>query len=118
MGQVSAINTKVQTSRGCGIRMDHHAFTNGEWRRTKFLDHPTWPVNLSVRRKDYTDFSRSCPQVPSKISVAAKLDSCAQTCLWSKKEFLSAGFKEEDLIPMSLGLNEQISRPLKLMVQY
>ena len=114
VGQVSAINTKVQTSRGCGIRMDHHAFTNGEWRRTKFLDHPTWPVNLSVRRKDYTDFSRCCPQVPSKISVAAKLDSCAQTCLWSKKEFLSAGFKEEDLIPVSLGLSAANKSSIKI----
>ena len=94
--------------------MDHHAFTNGEWRRTKFLDHPTWPVNLSVRRKDYTDFSRSCPQVPSKISVAAKLDSCAQTCLWSKKEFLSAGFKEEDLIPVSLGLSAANKSSIKI----
>ena len=28
VGQVSAINTKVQTSRGGGIRMDHHAFRN------------------------------------------------------------------------------------------
>ena len=114
MSQVSAINTKVQTSRGCGICMDHHAFTNGEWRRTKFPDHPTWPVNLSVRRKDYTDFSRSCPQVPSKISVAAKLDSCAQTCLWSKKEFLSAGFKEEDLIPVSLGLSAANKSSIKI----
>ena len=33
-----------------------------------------------------------------------KLDSCAQSCLWSKKEFLKAGFTEKDLIPVSLSL--------------
>jgi len=87
------------------IRMDHHVFTEGEWRRAKFMGHPTWPTRLSVRRKDYSDFSRPCPQIPNYIKVVAKLDSCAQSCLWSKKEFLAAGFKEEDLIPVSLGLN-------------
>ena len=90
---------------GKGIRMDHHSFTEGEWRRSKFQDHPTWPVEIFVRRKDYQSFSRRCPQVPNNIKVVAKLDSCAQTCLWSKKEFLSAGFTEADLIPVSLGLS-------------
>ena len=103
VGHISAIAT--HENQGTGIRMDHHAFTNGEWRRSKFRDHPTWPVHLSVRRKDYTEFSRRCPRGPNKIRVAAKLDSCAQACLWSKKEFFLAGFREEDLIPLSLGLS-------------
>ena len=84
--------------------MDHHVFSEGEWRRAKFMDHPTWPTQLSVRRKDYADFSRPCPQIPSIIKLSAKMDTCAQSCLWSKKEFLAAGFKEEDMIPVSLGL--------------
>ena len=128
VGHISAIDTATQDSdsdvlpdfkmhknrQGTGIRMDHHAFTNGEWRRSKFLDHPTWPVHLSVRRRDYTGFSRRCPQVPNKLSVAAKLDSCAQTCLWSKKEFLAAGFREEDLIPVSLGLSAANKSSIKI----
>ena len=67
------------------------------------MDHPTWPVRISVNGKDYSEFSRPCPKVPSFIATA-KLDSCAQSCLWSMKEFLNAGFKKEDLIPVSLGL--------------
>ena len=114
VGHISSIDTKAKINQGTGIRMDHHAFTDGEWRRSKFRDHPTWPVHLSVRRKDYTGFSRRCPQIPNKISVAAKLDSCAQTCLWSKKEFLSAGFKEEDLIPVSLGLSAANKSSIKI----
>ena len=85
------------------VRMDHHIFSEGEWRRAKFLDHPTWSASISVNRKDYVEFSRPCPKV-SSFNVVAKLDSCAQSCLWSKKEYLNAGFKEEDLIPVSLGL--------------
>ena len=96
------------------IRMDHHIFSEGEWRRAKFLDHPTWTPEMSVRRKDYAAFSRPCPKVPNKINIVAKLDSCCQSCLWSKKEFLAAGFKEEDLIPVSLGLNAANKSPIKI----
>jgi hypothetical protein len=67
------------------------------------MDHPTWSAHISVNRKDYAEFSRPCPKV-SSFNVVSKLDSCAQSCLWSKKEYLGAGFKEEDLIPVSLGL--------------
>lgn len=96
------------------IRMDHHVFSEGEWRRARFLDHPTWPTQISVRRKDYSDFSRPCPQIPNKINVVAKLDSCCQSCLWSKKEFLAAGFEEKDLIPVSLGLNAANKSSIKI----
>ena len=94
--------------------MDHHTFTDGEWHRAKFLDHPTWPVQLSFRRKDYAEFSRPCPKINNNIKITSKLDSCAQTCLWSKEEFLSAGFKEEDLIPVSLGLNAANKSSIKI----
>ena len=93
----------AQVSSLQNVRMDHHIFSAGEWRRAKFMDHPTWSAHISVNRKDYAEFSRPCPKV-SSFNVVAKLDSCAQSCLWSKKEYLGAGFKEEDLIPVSLGL--------------
>ena len=93
--------------------MDRHIFSEGEWRRAKFLDHPTWSTCVSVDRKDYAEFSRPCPKVPS-FNVVAKLHSCAQSCLWSKREFLMAGFKEEDLIPVSLGLNAANKSSIKI----
>ena len=96
-------NRKQKGKLSQSIRMDHHVFSEGEWRRSRFLEHPTWPARLSVDRKDYSEFSRSCPKV-ADINVSAKLDSCAQSCLWSKKEFLKAGFTEKDLIPVSLSL--------------
>jgi hypothetical protein len=108
------VNVNSATKPRQNIRMDHHVFTEGEWRRSRFLEHPTWPTRISVRRKDYSDFSRSCPQLPSTINVIAKLDSCAQSCLWSRKEFLAAGFKEDDLIPVSLGLNAANKSSIKI----
>ena len=41
------------------VRMDHHAFSKGEWKRAKLLSHPTWPTSLSVNRRDYAEFSLS-----------------------------------------------------------
>ena len=32
---------KSKSTTNKNIRMDHHIFTEGEWRRSKFLDHPT-----------------------------------------------------------------------------
>ena len=101
--QTKGNHNRAQGKSLQSVRMDHHIFTEGEWRRSKFLEHPTWSARISVNRKDYSEFSRPCPKV-SSFNVLAKLDSCAQSCLWSKKEYLSAGFKEEDLIPVSLGL--------------
>ena len=96
------------------IRMDHHVFSKGEWQRAKLMDHPTWSTHISVRRKDYSDFSRSCPQIPSNLKVTAKLDTCAMSCLWSRKDFLAAGFKESDMIPVSLGLNAANKSAIKI----
>ena len=59
------------------IRMDHHIFSEGEWRRSKFLEHPTWSIHISVNRKDYSQFSRPCPKV-GNVNALAKLDTCCQ----------------------------------------
>ena len=105
---------KMNALSSANIRMDHHVFSKGEWRRAKLMDHPTWSTHISVRRKDYSDFSRPCPQIPSNLKVMAKLDTCAMSCLWSRKEFLAAGFKESDLIPVSLGLNAANKSSIKI----
>ena len=101
--QITEKHSRSQENSSQSIRLDHHMFSKGEWRRAKFLDHPTWPVRISVNGKDYSEFSRACPKVRS-FNATAKLDSCAQSCLWSMRDFLNAGFKKEDLIPVSLGL--------------
>ena len=39
------------------IKLGHHIFTSGEWKRAKLLDHPTMDLSLSVRKGDYKGFS-------------------------------------------------------------
>ena len=86
------------------IKLDHHIFSSGEWRSSRFLQHPAMPLSLSVRKEDYKSFKVSCPKV-SGVAITAKLDSCAQSCLWSLRAFFQAGFKKEDLIPVSLSMS-------------
>ena len=38
------------------LRMLHHVFTKGEWRRMRFREHPTVNLNLSTNSNDYKSF--------------------------------------------------------------
>ena len=76
--------------------------------------HPTLPICISVKRKDYSDFSCPCPQILRPIKGVSKLDSCSQWCPWSRKEFLAAGYKTEDLIPVSLNLSAADKSSIKI----
>ena len=49
-------------------------------------------------------FPCQCPQA-KHITIDAKLDTCAQSCLWSLRDCLVAGFRREDLIPVSFSLS-------------
>lgn len=54
-------------------------------------------------------------QVPSKIvQVEGIADSGAQSDVWSMKEFLRAGFSEDDLHPVTMSLNAANKSPIKI----
>jgi len=91
----------------------HHIFTKGEWRRSKSMQHPRIPITISVDESDYHAFKRPCPHVSSQTLMAIA-DSGAQSCLWSFREFLEAGFKESDLIPVSLDLMAANKSPIPI----
>ena len=93
------------SSHGIPLKMSHHIFSSGEWRRAKFMDHPTIDLTMTLARKDYKAFSFRRPKNFHPFTFKAKLDSCAQSCLWSLKDCMQAGFQKEDLIPVSLKLN-------------
>ena len=80
------------------------SFRRGKWHRAKFLDNPTIELQLSVTKSDYKALSLPVPLV-SPAGVTAKLDTCAQSCLWSLQECLSFGFKQEDLIPVHISMS-------------
>ena len=98
-----SVNHVGEENTACAIKLDHHIFSAGEWRKARLLNHPTMSFELSICQKDYKTFKRKCPNV-GPVSVVGKLDSCAQSCLWSLKEFLDAGFRKEDLLPVNLSL--------------
>ena len=79
----------------------HHIFTKGQWRRSRFMDHPKVQLHMSVNAADYRAFNKGCPTVkPSTITAMA--DTVAQSCLWSMDDFVAAGFTNEDLISVKL----------------
>lgn len=75
-----------------------------EWKRAKSFDHPTVHMCLSIDTEGYK-YSSIKPPLVSSVCLAAKLDSCAQSCLWALRDFHQAGFSNDDLIPVSLGLS-------------
>ena len=85
------------------VKLSHHIWSKGEWRKTRFLDHPTLQVQVSVTPSDYLAFGRPCPTTNPSI-ITAIADTGAQSCLWAMSGFLAAGFSAADLLPVSVDL--------------
>eukprot|EP00111_Clytia_hemisphaerica_P000118 TCONS_00000273-protein len=105
--QVSGITTArsdpTSVADQNAIASPHSIFTKGQWRKSKFKNHPRGELLLSVLSSDYKQFSKRCPNVaPTKITALA--DTGAQSCLWSLREFESLGFTKNDLIPVNINL--------------
>ena len=62
-------------------------------------------MSLPINKQDYKSFSHKSPVFKGPVGVQVKLDTCAQSCLWSLEDCLASGFKKEDLIPVSLSLS-------------
>ena len=107
---ISSINHKNEPRY---VKLTHHIFKTGEWRKAQFLNHPKIYLTISVSASDYRDFGRDCPCIkPSKVSVMT--DSGAQSCLWSMNGFLSAGFTKADLLPVSIELLAANKSPINI----
>ena len=89
---VESLSSDISKSRKlCLTRLDHHIFSSEEWKRARFMEHPSMTFTLSVRKADYKSIDIKCPDI-KKGSINAKLDTCTQSCLWSLKDCLSFGF--------------------------
>ena len=111
--QVHQSQPKPDTGHS-SIKVSHHIFSSGEWRRARFINHPTMEFTLSVRKRDYKSFSVKCPQV-QPVKIKANLDSCAQSCLWSLSNFFKAGFYKDDLISVSFALSAAIRSRIEIV---
>ena len=95
------------------IRLTHNIFSKGQWRKARFLNHPTVNLEISVVKRDYNELGFKRPDInPTKITAMA--DTGAQSCLWSLDGCFAAGFTESDLIPVSIDLEAANKSPISI----
>lgn len=76
------------------ITLNHHIFSKGEWRKARLRDHPSTQLSIT---------NDLCPSITTNVHALA--DSGAQSDVWSREEFLRAGFTTDQLHPVKLSLN-------------
>ena len=81
------------------IELDHHIFKDGAWFRRDFSHHPILRLALNAKEEDYDTFGFTYPRVGTTF-VDAVTDTGAQSCLWSRRDCLNAGFHKSDFIPV------------------
>ena len=93
--------------------LDHHIFTPAGWSRISALNHPELRVRITTNRDDYARMGFRYPAIsPKHIDVVT--DSGAQSCLWSRKEFLASGFSMKDLIPVRHAMRAANRAPITI----
>lgn len=105
--QNSNSTRRQRLSKPCesrSLRLSHHIFTRGEWRKMKFLAHPTVKLSLSTEKRDYCSFKAECPVV-QPVFINAIADTGAQSNLWSLQDCLDAGYSRDDLLPVDMSLS-------------
>ena len=95
------------------VVLDHHIFTPGGWQKVHALKHPTLRLRVSTLKKDYSEFSVPFPKIAPK-HVDVVVDSGAQSCLWSRREFIRSGFNPKDLIPVRHIMKAANAAPIKI----
>ena len=117
VAQISTLASSAETQRACqphrpgqsqaAVLMEHQIFNKGEWRRTRFKEHPRVTVTVTV-----DNVANKAPTMACEVSAVA--DSGAQSNLWSLAHFLSAGFSQSDLIPVKMGVNAANCSPISI----
>ena len=101
-GRRQSSGTHVPIKQPPTVRLDHHIFTKGEWKRARLRNHPRVLISVSLARTD------DCQDPAAEVKhakVSAIADTGAQSDLWSLNEFLACGFSREDLHPISLSMS-------------
>ena len=95
------------------IVLDHHIFTQDGWTRATSLSHPTLRLRMFICDDDYQSFGVTPASIlPKHIDIVA--DSGAQSCLWSRKEFLKSGFNLTDLIDVHHTMEAANAAPIRI----
>ena len=81
------------------VILNHHIFTNDGWKQASKLTHPCLQLQISTNGEDYRKFGIKEPRIKQNY-IDVIVDSGAQSCLWSRQDFLQCGFSMKDLIPV------------------
>ena len=93
--------------------LNHHIFTSDTWQRASAVEHPVLCLKISTNRDDYRSFNVRFPKIqPKYINVV--VDSGAQSCLWSRKDFLKNGFSTRDLIQVKHSMKAANTAPITI----
>ena len=107
VAQVTANHMDIHSAPA--LTLDHHVFSDdGTWRRARLQGHPRVSVQLSLDSSPTGDMP-----VPS-VDIDAVVDSGAQSDLLSLSSFLSAGFKQADLCPVTLNVSAANRSPIQI----
>ena len=83
------------------------------WQRAKRPSHPRLRLRIFTNESDYEALKMKYVKIaPFHTDVVT--DSGAQSCVWSLRSFLRAGFKECDLIPVSHKMKAANKVPIKI----
>lgn len=96
------------------LRLEHHIFTKGEWRRARLRDHPRVSVSVSADEVGAPQGGAKRGQSAHMVTIPAIADTGAQSDLWSLTEFLSCGFSRDILHPVSLSLSAANHSPIAI----
>ena len=96
------------------IRLDHHVFTKGEWKRARLRAHPMIPITISADMSALARHRSAARNLQAHAAVSAVADTGAQSDLWSLSDFLASGFSSDDLTPVSLTLSAANRSPISI----
>ena len=110
MAQVTASHASARTNPPPSTTtLDHHVFTDGAWRPAGLAAHPRVRVSVSL---DTT--SVLLGETPPSIDIDAVVDSGAQSDLLPLSAFLSAGYQQADLRPVTLNVSAANLSPIQI----
>ena len=93
--------------------LDQHIFTDEGWRKAASLSHPTLRLRISTLNDDYDRLSMTPVKIlPKQVDVVAV--SGAQSCLWSRSEFLQSGFNLCDLAQVHHTMEAANAAPIRI----
>ncbi len=100
------------TKKPSHATLNHHVFTKGAWRRARLRDHPK--VTISISMDTLPERNSLKKNLAITANVQAVADSGAQSDLWSLADYLSHGFTQDALTPVSLDLSAANRSPISI----